>query len=170
MQSGFDDGFATTGAPLGRQVGLLRGIANAVLSFLTRNDPSSSSHIQSVPGTSNPAERAREIVKQLDDITLIDIAPIDKEAEEHAKLHAGDEDEEMDEKNEKVGSPSTQATADVEIHEERSLEAAFAAMKTEEVEVKVKREPKPVDLEQIRGNLAELTEEIGFGRVFSSPT
>ncbi|KAF8889022.1 hypothetical protein BD779DRAFT_1439678 [Infundibulicybe gibba] len=92
LQDGFDAGFADVGAPLGRELGMLRGVASATLAYLTF--PAS--------GVGNEMERqsmaveARDIVSKLSDIRFSDIAPRDLEAEEHARQHLGLEDSEME--------------------------------------------------------------------------
>ncbi|EIN12689.1 hypothetical protein PUNSTDRAFT_97504 [Punctularia strigosozonata HHB-11173 SS5] len=77
LQEGFDAGFAQVGVPLGRQVGLLRGRAAALLSFLSVSGTSDSEHLHA----------ARDIANKLGSIRFSDIAPRDLEAEQHAKEH-----------------------------------------------------------------------------------
>lgn len=85
MQGGFDEGFAQVGAPLGRQIGLLRGFASALLSFL-----SSSTAIPDVPDRETLVQEARAIASELGNIRFTDIAPPDLEAERHAREHLED--------------------------------------------------------------------------------
>ncbi|KAH9032821.1 hypothetical protein EDB84DRAFT_1243530, partial [Lactarius hengduanensis] len=55
LQEGFDAGFARTGAPRGRELGVLRGLAAALLLHLSRSSPAA-----------HPAQtRVREIVDKL---------------------------------------------------------------------------------------------------------
>ncbi|KAI0797255.1 hypothetical protein BC629DRAFT_1258943, partial [Irpex lacteus] len=82
LQQGFDDGFANTGAPLGRQIGLLRGFASALFSFLksaTCGVEQSEQH--------NLLLEARNISAELNDIRFSDIVPPDLEAEQHEREH-----------------------------------------------------------------------------------
>ncbi|CAE6522827.1 unnamed protein product [Rhizoctonia solani] len=75
LQEGFDDGFASTGAPLGRQVGTLRGRANALLALCTRRQ------------LADLEAEVREIVQGLARVKLSALAPPDMQAIEHAKEH-----------------------------------------------------------------------------------
>ena len=77
LQEGFDAGFSQVGAPLGRDLGILRGIASALISFLSS---------PSAQGSSSLAE-ARDIAAGLAKVRLSDIAPPDLEAKAHAKEH-----------------------------------------------------------------------------------
>jgi hypothetical protein len=90
LQEGFDAGFAQVGVPLGRQIGLLRGRAAAILSFLNMSEASETDDLK----------LAREITAQLGNIRFSDIAPRDLEAEQHAKEHldsySGNADADMD--------------------------------------------------------------------------
>ncbi|KAI1790125.1 hypothetical protein LXA43DRAFT_521396 [Ganoderma leucocontextum] len=86
LQEGFDDGFASVGAPLGRDLGVLRGLAAALLAFLTRPSPDRATLVAEVRG----------IAGALSDVRLSDIAPPDLEAfahaREHLNAHADEED------------------------------------------------------------------------------
>lgn len=91
LQQGFDEGFERVGTPLGRELGILRGLASALLSFL--ETPGSTSSRQDL------VDEAREIVSQLREIRFSDIAPPDLEAERHAREHIeldGEDDGGMD--------------------------------------------------------------------------
>ncbi len=87
LQEGFDAGFAQVGAPLGRELGTLRGIASALVHFLTLSGPLSST-----------LDEARDISAQLASIRYSDIAPPDLEAEAHAREHleSGEGDDDID--------------------------------------------------------------------------
>ncbi|KDN33501.1 hypothetical protein RSAG8_13408, partial [Rhizoctonia solani AG-8 WAC10335] len=78
FMTGFDDGFALTGAPLGRQVGSLRGEANALLALCTRRQ------LADLEG------EVREIVQGLSRVKLSALAPPDMQAIEHAREHESD--------------------------------------------------------------------------------
>ncbi|KAM6493072.1 hypothetical protein JOM56_011206 [Amanita muscaria] len=82
LQEGFDAGFAQVGAPLGRELGVLRGIASALVGFLSSSKAPSSSLIE-----------ARDIAAQLSKVRFSDIAPPDLEAEAHAREHLASEDD-----------------------------------------------------------------------------
>ncbi|KAK0431678.1 hypothetical protein EV421DRAFT_1911660 [Armillaria borealis] len=88
LQEGFDAGFAQVGAPIGHELGLLRGIASVLTAFLS--------------STSDPdREEAQSISSALSSIRFSDIASRDLEAEEHAREHLEDgvsEPEEIEEK------------------------------------------------------------------------
>jgi len=78
LQEGFDDGFASVGVPLGRTVGKLRGVANALKNFLSTKDTSRQQY----------GAEIIKIVEKLGEISLADLAPPDVEAEAHAGEHA----------------------------------------------------------------------------------
>ncbi|KAK0476070.1 hypothetical protein IW261DRAFT_1339996 [Armillaria novae-zelandiae] len=88
LQEGFDAGFAQVGAPIGHELGLLRGIASVLTAFLS--------------SASDPDwQEARRISSALSSIRFSDIAPRDLEAEQHAREHLEDgapEPEEIEEK------------------------------------------------------------------------
>ncbi|CAE6472378.1 unnamed protein product [Rhizoctonia solani] len=119
LQEGFDDGFASTGAPLGRQVGTLRGQANALLALCTRQQ------------LSNLEAEVREIVQGLSRVRLSALAPPDMQAIEHAKQHESDAPDVGDvETNNQMGgledafeSLSTSRSAGKEDVMRRSVEA-----------------------------------------------
>ncbi|KAF9260466.1 hypothetical protein L218DRAFT_962624 [Marasmius fiardii PR-910] len=90
LQEGFDSGFAEVGAPIGRELGHLRGVSSGIVSYL--------SNTKGLPDQDAQMVEAREIATSLSNVRFSDIAPRDLEAEEHAKEHLemGDEDDEMD--------------------------------------------------------------------------
>ncbi|THH29252.1 hypothetical protein EUX98_g4944 [Antrodiella citrinella] len=97
LQQGFDDGFAQTGAPLGREMGLLRGSASAILSVLT------SEVLLPRPGLNvirdSLIQEARAIASGLNEVRFSDVAPPDLEAVQHAREHfeaVNEEDRDMD--------------------------------------------------------------------------
>jgi hypothetical protein len=81
LQEGFDAGFARTGAPRGRELGVLRGLAAALLIHLTRSSPG--------PATELAQARVREIVNKLAAVRFADLVPPDEEA---MALHEADAD------------------------------------------------------------------------------
>ncbi|KAL1680330.1 hypothetical protein EV122DRAFT_250652 [Schizophyllum commune] len=95
LQEGFDSGFADVGAPLGRELGLLRGMASALLSFLSSQATNTGNEGTTAENEGAIAE-VRDISRQLAHIRLTDIAPRDLEAEAHAKEHLQlEEDEDL---------------------------------------------------------------------------
>ncbi|KAG5646179.1 hypothetical protein DXG03_004232 [Asterophora parasitica] len=94
VQEGFNTGFADVGAPLGRDLGLIRGKSSALLSFLL-------SATSTVLGVSDEEKEtlvaeAREIASQLGNIRYSDIEPRDLEAEQHAREHLEAEGQAME--------------------------------------------------------------------------
>ncbi|KAJ8506951.1 hypothetical protein ONZ45_g10620 [Pleurotus djamor] len=90
LQEGFDDGFANVGVPLGRELGLLRGLASALLSFV------SDSADNAEQDRSTALISAKEIVSGLGQVRFADIVPRDLEAEQHAREHLDAEGEALD--------------------------------------------------------------------------
>ncbi|KAJ8074796.1 hypothetical protein PM082_019121 [Marasmius tenuissimus] len=88
LQEGFDIGFAQVGAPLGREIGLLRGIASGLVSYLSTS--------KGLPDQDPQLVEAREIAAALSNIRFSDIAPRDLEAEQHAREHLEMEGEDAD--------------------------------------------------------------------------
>jgi hypothetical protein len=86
LQEGFDAGFALVGAPLGRDLGFLRGMASALVAFL------GSGACQHAEKGSLLAE-ARAIAAALGAVRFSDIVPRDLEAEEHARQHLADSED-----------------------------------------------------------------------------
>ena len=90
LQEGFDAGFADVGTPLGRDLGLLRGISAAILSFVN------GSLANSFDGKEEWIAEIRDISSQLSRIRFSDVVPRDLEAEEHARQHMEQEGVELD--------------------------------------------------------------------------
>jgi Essential protein Yae1, N terminal len=90
LQEGFDTGFAQTGGPVGRELGLLRGAASALLLHLSRSRSRSrtrprtqTQHDESESSGAASAD-VREIVDALAAVRFADIVPLfDEEAEGH---------------------------------------------------------------------------------------
>ena len=85
VQAGFDAGYAQVGVPLGRQIGLLRGTALALMTFIDSPQPS-----QPTETFTEALREIRAISAQLSDIRFSDIVPRDLEAEAHAREHLAD--------------------------------------------------------------------------------
>jgi len=86
LQEGFDAGFASVGVPLGRNLGFLRGVASALVTFLQSN---MCQHMEK----DALLEEARAIAARLAAVRFSDIAPPDLEAEMHAREHLAEEDD-----------------------------------------------------------------------------
>ncbi|KAH8112035.1 hypothetical protein DFH11DRAFT_532854 [Phellopilus nigrolimitatus] len=86
LQGGFDRGFADVGAPVGRHVGNLRGLAAGLLSFLdsSRHQCSQACETGALP----LHDDLRSIVERLSRIHFADLEPPDTEALEHALEHS----------------------------------------------------------------------------------
>ena len=80
---------------MGRELGAIRGMASALLVFVTSRSPETTEE-------RSLAIEARDIVSQLSSIRFTDIAPRDLEAEEHARQHLEDDESRLDVKGELV--------------------------------------------------------------------
>ena len=80
---------------MGRELGAIRGMASALLVFVTSKSPETTEE-------RSLAIEARDIVSQLSSIRFTDIAPRDLEAEEHARQHLEDDESRLDVKGELV--------------------------------------------------------------------
>lgn len=80
---------------MGRELGAIRGMASALLVFVTSKSPETTEE-------RSLAIEARGIVSQLSSIRFTDIAPRDLEAEEHARQHLEDDESGLDVKGELV--------------------------------------------------------------------
>lgn len=145
LQEGFDDGFAHAGAPIGHELGVLRGIASALLSFIS----SSSSHVS---GEDAMIVEARDVVSLLENIRFMDIAPRDFEAEEHARQHLEADDSDLE--------------ANAELAEKRQIEGLedmssqlMSGMDTEPIK---SGRPAVEDVRMLRGRLEALTQTLGL--------
>ena len=85
IQGGFDDSFAAIGAPLGREVGILRGIVHALLANWGPNEPEVNGGT-SITHLSLYSE-LRALSIRLDAIRFKDLVPKDGQAELHALEH-----------------------------------------------------------------------------------
>lgn len=158
LQQGFDEGFAQTGAPLGREIGLLRGAAAALLSLLTSQRPLPAAGDATIPPNRDALiQDARAIVSELNDIRFSDIAPPDLEAEQHAREHlegtnADDREMEID-----LGEEVTQK------RRIESLEDAMARMGAGSVSAdERKSRPTPEDVVKLTARLKSLSEKLGI--------
>lgn len=151
LQQGFDDGFAQVGAPLGREIGILRGFAAALLSFL--NSPSCSLEPTARPTVS---QEVRAISLELNRIRFSDIAPPDLEAEQHAREHL--EAAGADGDNEIVSNEEVQLKRDVE-----GLEDMMNRMSADTVQAsQLPQRPTAEDVSKLAGRLQALAGTLGF--------
>ena len=94
MQNGFDQGYAV-GAPLGRQIGELRGVAASLLAYLTSSTSTGKSAAATITSPNivddtarkEVIEKMRDLIRRLGKLRLKDLAPRDHEAEQHAIDH-----------------------------------------------------------------------------------
>jgi Essential protein Yae1, N terminal len=97
LQEGFDEGFATIGVPLGRQLGILRGTVNALLASLQLAKPLVFLGNLQIEDIREPIVKDLQMLSQrLGNIRLKDIAPRDLQAEAHAREHRDVESEGTD--------------------------------------------------------------------------
>jgi len=85
LQAGFDAGYAQVGVPLGREMGILRGTALALMTFIDSPQP-----LQPAETLTKALKEIQAISSQLSDIRFSDIVPRDLEAEAHAREHLAD--------------------------------------------------------------------------------
>ena len=88
LQEGFDAGFAQTGAPLGRELGLLRGLASALLHHHYLSQAQQQQQQQQQQEEPGPPSAAQEIVDALAAVRFADITP--QALEEAGHTHCGD--------------------------------------------------------------------------------
>ncbi|KAJ2933159.1 hypothetical protein H1R20_g3887, partial [Candolleomyces eurysporus] len=148
LQEGFDSGFAQTGAPLGRQVGRMRGISAAILALSNRGSLECDPHI---------VQETRTIASQLAEIRFSDIAPPDLEAVEHAREHMQSTGEDL-----VVDSEELEEKRDVE-----SLGDMLAGMSAgSKVENKPRR-PTIQDFEDLKKRLESVVGRLGLHAMLS---
>ncbi|CAL1709047.1 unnamed protein product [Somion occarium] len=82
LQEGFDEGYAETGVPIGREIGNLRGISSALVSLL-----SSPTFVPEHGDREQFLQEARLISMELAELRFSDVAPPDLQAEQHAREH-----------------------------------------------------------------------------------
>ena len=124
MQQGFDEGFAQVGVPLGRELGILRGLCSALLAVLGRAQPHSSqlpSHGFAESGAL--LAEVRDIAARLADVRLSDIASLDPEAVAHAREHLADAAMSVDNPNDEDDDEDVDPAAlNEEIRDKRDME------------------------------------------------
>ena len=100
------------GAPLGREIGLLRGFASALLAFLSSSSNANAPTTTQVDHAALVNE-ARVIASELSNIRFTDVAPPDLEAEQHAREHL-EADDPMDDDRDGVGDEGPQQKREME--------------------------------------------------------
>ncbi|KAI6005375.1 hypothetical protein EDC04DRAFT_1009729 [Pisolithus marmoratus] len=136
LQQGFDLGFANTGAPIGRELGTLRGIASALVSFLS-----------SINATRAELDEARDIAASLSRIRFNDIAPPDIEAEQHAREHLHEDD---------PGLVQTEA-----LSQKREMEILEDMLSHMGAGVTQQIRPTREDIAKLKGRLSSLSARLG---------
>lgn len=146
LQEGFDAGFAQAGAPRGHELGLLRGLASALLLHLSRTQIQTQAQTQTQTHTEKQGQEQakakaaaavhvlREIVDALAVVRFTDIAPPPPREEAdhlhmHMHLHGADagereEGEEEDEEGQWSSTglgPSAHSTSKTTIEDVRAL-------------------------------------------------
>jgi len=98
LQEGFDKGFALTGAPLGRELGLLRGLTNALLLHLSQTRTQQhDDDAESESGTSAQiVPQLRELLDALAAVRFADIAPPPPPPPSHVHVHVREEEGEAE--------------------------------------------------------------------------
>jgi len=116
LQEGFDTGFAQAGGPLGRELGLLRGVTSALLLHLSRTQTQTQTQTRTRPpprtqhedeelhpeseskSESGTSPNLREIVEALAAVRFADIAPLppppplhEEEAEGHTHIRCAED-------------------------------------------------------------------------------
>lgn len=147
LQEGFDAGFAEVGAPLGREIGILRGLAVGCLSILSSSNPI----IGETDRNDNLITEIRQIVQQLGRIRLSDIEPPDLEAEAHAMEHLKKQGEEV-ELSERIKDMN-----DIE-----GLEDAFEALRTSPMNSEREARSGMREMMELKGKLQKTLESCSF--------
>ena len=151
MQNGFDQGYAV-GAPLGRQVGELRGVAASLLAYLTSSTSTgksaaatiSSQNIVDDTARKEVVEKTRDLIRRLGKLRLKDLAPRDHEAEQHAIDHG-----------EELQVPQ-------DLQDKRDMEALEDSMNGLGGSKTQQHAPKLEELQACRAELRELLNAVGL--------
>ena len=156
-QEGFDAGYANVGVPLGRQLGLLRGVSSVILSVLKEASGSTSSSSSDPHGHGDDLlVEAQSIASQLSRVRFSDIVPRDLEAEQHAREHLEDKGRDDDGVDENEDSAQRR--------EMEGIEDMLANLGASSNGVNGTKNGRPTvdDVHNLRDRLAVLTEHLGL--------
>ncbi|PPQ70544.1 hypothetical protein CVT26_013131 [Gymnopilus dilepis] len=156
-QEGFDAGYANVGVPLGRQLGLLRGVSSVILSVLKETSGSTSSSSSDPHGHGEDLlVEAQSIASQLSRVRFSDIVPRDLEAEQHAREHLEDKGRDDDGVDENEDSAQRR--------EMEGIEDMLANLGASSSGVNGTKNGRPTvdDVHNLRDRLAVLTEHLGL--------
>ncbi|KAK7683151.1 hypothetical protein QCA50_013824 [Cerrena zonata] len=152
LQEGFDEGYAETGAPIGRQLGNLRGMASALFALL--------SNPAFLPENGNRDElltEARTISSDLAEIRFSDIMPPDLQAIQHAREHLESADEDDRDFDVEMSEETKQK------HDLEGLEDMMTRMgATITVSAEVKTRPTRTDVEKLAVRLTSLLDSLNL--------
>lgn len=149
-QEGFNVGFATVGVPIGRELGLLRGITSVLLSFL-KITPDAPDHNRMLA-------EVHDISSQLSKVRFSDIMPRDLEAEQHAREHLEAEGMELDVHEDLAAKRDMEGIEDMLA----SLSAGNDKIKGESAR------PTPDDVQALKSRLGILSDHLGLAINWSS--
>lgn len=149
-QEGFDVGFATVGVPIGRELGILRGITSVLFAFLKNT--------QNVPDHDRMLAEAQDISEQLSKVRSSDIMPRDLEAEQHAREHLEAEGVELDVNEDLAAKRDMEGIEDMLA----SLSAGNGKNKGENAR------PTPDDVQALKSRLSILSDHLDLGINWSS--
>lgn len=162
LQEGFDDGFASTGAPLGRELGILRGLCSALLAFLSRSSPSTPPLSPLSPDIPALIDDVRAIAAQLAEVRLSDIAPPDAQAVAHAREHLADAAMAVDSADDDEADP---AALNEDIRDKRDMEGLedlMARMGAGTTAAAAPARPTPQDVTRLRERLLGIARGLGL--------
>ncbi|KAH9854759.1 hypothetical protein C2E23DRAFT_867335 [Lenzites betulinus] len=161
LQGGFDEGFANTGAPLGRELGILRGLCSALISFPDRTEGGPST-------TQATLAEVRDIAGQLANVRFSDIVPPDMEALAHAREHLDvsaprDDDEDVED----ITDP---ANLNEEIKGKRDIEGLedmLAQMNASGSGSAVQTRPRAEDVARLKDRILQIAHGSGLSLQWS---
>ncbi|KAI9058448.1 hypothetical protein FKP32DRAFT_1680850 [Trametes sanguinea] len=160
LQQGFDEGFAHVGAPLGHELGILRGLCSALIAFLKRTP-------MSVAENAPILTEVRDIAAQLANVRFSDIAPPDPEAIAHAKEHMDSAARDGEDEAEDLTDP---ANLNEEIKQKRDvehLEDLLARLTAQVGESAAQARPTAEDVARLKQRLLEIAQGLGLSLQWS---
>ena len=156
LQAGFDTGYAQVGVPLGREIGLLRGTALALATFIDSSQPHQPAEVPN-----GILEEIRSISTQLSDIQFSDIVPRDLEAEAHAREHLADDEGDLPVNSvDEHGVVQDEGT--VEKKKMEQLEDMMSSFGTNPTPSSHLPRPGPEDLKAIHVRLSQVAKILGL--------